>query len=1532
MADVLYVQINDHDSYHQTPLSLDQLHRVPKVPLIRIYGSLRVVGPTNLAYNVLVHVHNFYPYLYLDWWGQNETSVTDHEIEAFQKYLEECIKISFQKRKEVDSDLESDGDQDFHDESTLEPRYIASIILCKGTPIYGYQIGYSTKIKILFLLPLYKTRFFRLINEKKIDFGKFFTRKKKSFYSPNVYEAHINFLTQFMSDFNLYGCGWLELSSCFFRSPVVKQNNIAIDPLKSYLKNFISSKNVLSPDVFPRMGRSLLEIDISTHHIVNRKRLRQSTIHNDFAEFNNKGAKNDIYLTSLEATFNELMYQCTLRKATQSSQLLTKLYSQVFKHIGESRFQKWDNHALHSELLQYVKKLNLPSSTSDVNDYYDSVIRPTLNNEQLQTTFDVVSNNSFSNFCHYRPNVEKNDLIVWRSYEELFKVRKLKVHIHSTDTNSSGAPEHAPPAETTAYLPDVQSSSSDNDGGTDDENTSSQELSSEKLGTKPLESGLAALDEQLFALTQMKQISPLTNEKASMSDKLFSQSLDYLVRHAYELWEFMIPANLLKSNFKKTMRSSGILDIAYTEPFYSLEQDIHPKALVFANRKIIVPFKGAGSEPPVDFKGYIHKPIRSPEEGIFDLPTSNVLRQTWEYMTRPPLKKDVIQWINVTEKKKLFKANHFRSQIEPAVTQTNDFKYSHRVTKLSRNPSGYLNMTLLYMEVHADTQSDLRPDPNRDPISMIIYRFDDANNMFTESAPGNVILISAEGKQFQEFQQQLDNVALTLEINIQCFESEMEMIEKLLLIIDYFDPDILAGYEINSASWGYLIERMRNFYQSNILSRLSRTKMKGNGKYGDKWGYTHTSVIKINGRHMLNLWRILRSEASLTSYSLENVCFHLLHRSIPRFSNLELSIWRNRGKINEIAMFCGYYDSFVSTALEILESQEIIIKNVEQSRLIGIDFYSNFYRGSQYKVESILIRIAKSENILLNSPSKQQVHEMTALNAIPLIMEPDSNFYKSPLVVLDFQSLYPSIMIAYNYCYSTLIGKIEGFKQNQNTVGYLNHVSIPHGLVDILDKNNGINISPNGLLFASSKFRKSILSKMLQEILNMRINTKAVASAFPDDSDLNKVCNSKQLALKLIANVTYGYTSATFSGRMPNSDIADAIVSTGREILAKSIEMIESSEFNAKVVYGDTDSLFVYFPGRSKEDAFKFGKNLAQRVTDFFPDPIKLKFEKVYHPCVLIAKKRYVGNCFEFEEQITPKFEAKGIETIRRDGIPAQQKMVGKTIRILFETKNLSNVKEYVVKQFYKIIFNQVNVKDFSFAKEVRHGSYKNEKYLPPGAILAKEAIKKDPRSEPQYRERIPYLVIKDPSKERIKDRSVSPETYLNSLETDSPLELDFEYYITRVLIPPLERVFNLIGVNVKDWYRNMPKSTKQIIMRRNDILNIGDIIRRRECFRCLENLDTDQTIFCLNCLADKMEVVNDVIMTKRRSNKNVADYTNLCNICNVKNFGNVARDSFNDSCRNADCLIYYGRAKAIMENKIISTETSKIFKELQLQ
>ena len=293
---------------------------------------------------------------------------------------------------------------------------------------------------------------------------------------------------------------------------------------------------------------------------------------------------------------------------------------------------------------------------------------------------------------------------------------------------------------------------------------------------------------------------------------------------------------------------------------------------------------------------------------------------------------------------------------------------------------------------------------------------------------------------------------------------------------------------------------------------------------------------------------------------------------------------------------------------------------------------------------------------------------------------------------------------------------------------------------------------------------------------------------------------------------------------MPCSEIADSIVQTGRETLEKAIALIHSvTRWGAEVVYGDTDSLFVYLKGRTKDDAFKIGDEIAKAVTDMNPRPIKLKFEKVYHPCVLLAKKRYVGFKYESPKQTEPDFDAKGIETVRRDGTPAEQKIEEKALKLLFRTSDLSAVKAYFQSQCTKIMQGRFSVQDFCFAKEVKLGTYADKGPPPPGALIATKRMLRDPRLEPQYGERVPYVVIAGAPGARLFERCVEPERLLH----DEGAELDAEYYINKNLIPPLERIFNLVGANVRQWYDEMPK-VQRIRMLGGPSLRDGETGKRK--------------------------------------------------------------------------------------------------------
>ncbi|KAL2860261.1 hypothetical protein BJX68DRAFT_81444 [Aspergillus pseudodeflectus] len=978
-----------------------------------------------------------------------------------------------------------------------------------------------------------------------------------------------------------------------------------------------------------------------------------------------------------------------------------------------------------------------------------------------------------------------------------------------------------------------------------------------------------------------------------------------------------------------TLSNYGYPTIVYQKPHYSCDDDVPERPRDYAGKEFRLEGIGIHHLPKFDPLGRSHA-LRD-ETSAFSSKSDwqeldKQLRAAstsrfWEFAPVPPSRAEVVAWVETQErelanqKAKSEKQREERearlkalSQIE-GPTQNNEYGFKYSQNQKSTNVEHQAQyMSTMSLELHVNTRGQLSPNPEEDEIVSFFWcvgsEDDDAEDDPSCSQAG--VVFQGEGERPEL------KVSKALSIAWEHEPTELDLINRLVDLVRLYDPDIITGYEVHNGSWGYVIERARNKYEFDLCDELSRVKSQAHGRFGmeaDKWGFNHTSSIRITGRHMVNIWRAMRSEMNLLQYTMENVVFHLLHRRIPHYSFRDLTAWYQSDRPRDFMKVVNYFISRVKLNIEILDANELIPRTSEQARLLGIDFYSVFSRGSQFKVESLMFRIAKPENFMLVSPSRKQVGQQNALECLPLVMEPQSDFYTSPLLVLDFQSLYPSIMIAYNYCYSTFLGRVHSWR-GRNKMGFTDYNRQPRVLELLQDQ---INVAPNGMIYAKPAVRKSLLAKMLAEILETRVMVKTGMKLDKDDKALQRLLNNRQLALKLIANVTYGYTSASFSGRMPCSEIADSIVQSGRETLERAIAFIHSIErWGAEVVYGDTDSLFVYLKGRSREEAFDIGEEIARAVTDMNPHPVKLKFEKVYHPCVLLAKKRYVGFKYEHRDQKEPEFDAKGIETVRRDGTPAEQKIEEKALKLLFRTADLSQVKSYFQSQCTKIMQGRVSVQDFCFARAVKLGTYSEKGTLPAGALISTKKMLEDPRAEPQYGERVPYVVVTGAPGSRLIDRCVTPETLLQ----DAQLDLDAEYYITKNLIPPLERIFNLVGANVRQWYDEMPKFHR---IRRvdgaavavaggksnNPSKTLESYMKSSTCIVCKVKLEDSEVPLCVNCMHHSHISLLDIVARQRQAEQRVANLERVCRSCMDIPFGDDVK------CDSLDCPVFYARTRS---------------------
>lgn len=197
----------------------------------------------------------------------------------------------------------------------------------------------------------------------------------------------------------------------------------------------------------------------------------------------------------------------------------------------------------------------------------------------------------------------------------------------------------------------------------------------------------------------------------------------------------------------------------------------------------------------------------------------------------------------------------------------------------------------------------------------------------------------------------------------------------------------------------------------------------------------------------------------------------------------------------------------------------------------------------------------------------------------------------------------------------------------------------------------------------------------------------------------------------------------------------------------------------------------------------------------------------MYEPCILVTKNRYVGMAYSSATSDKAVFDAKGIETVRRDTCGLVVKTMERSLRLLFATHDLGVVRKYLERQWLKVLSDRMSVADAVFAKEVRLGTYAAERAggngtLPFGALVAERERQRDPRALAPYGQRVPYVLCEGAPGASVSSRVRSPHDLLNNR---GDFKLCSEYYVVAQR-NALDRLLSLAGGDLKSWYKAMPK------------------------------------------------------------------------------------------------------------------------------
>lgn len=472
---------------------------------------------------------------------------------------------------------------------------------------------------------------------------------------------------------------------------------------------------------------------------------------------------------------------------------------------------------------------------------------------------------------------------------------------------------------------------------------------------------------------------------------------------------------------------------------------------------------------------------------------------------------------------------------------------------------------------------------------------------------------------------------------------EFDILNNFVSAVSKFDPDIITGYNIDGYDLPLLVERAD---VHRIDLNFGRNKSKIEQKMQRFW--------RVEGRVVIDAWWNVKREVRPRQESLNAVAKELLgrekHDVNPKKMDEE---WKNRPE--KVMDYCL---EDAKLALDILEHIMVIQKyqHIGTVSMLPLDDVINGITSMM--IDSLMIRFADSKKIGVPGTNRRK---RTGHIEGGYVHTVDPGLYDW-VCVLDFKSMYPSIIIDRNLCFTTRSdeGEIE---------------------------------TPLGVKFKSPEQKKGLLPELLKNLMADRDSAKKLQADAKTEME-EQYYRRVQEAIKILMNSVYGVFASYFY-RFTNLDIGASITAYAREYVKDILKELESE--GLEVIYGDTDSVFFRSPSSNLDGTISFGQKIAERYS---VGAKQLEFEKILQPFFSHgAKKRYVG------KQIWPKESMliRGYETRRTDSFPSQVKALEEVFSHLMKSEiddalNLSKdwvtkVSEGEVEKDSLVISKTVNLK-----------------------------------------------------------------------------------------------------------------------------------------------------------------------------------------------------------------------------------------------
>ncbi|KAI0060994.1 hypothetical protein BV25DRAFT_1870956 [Artomyces pyxidatus] len=909
---------------------------------------------------------------------------------------------------------------------------------------------------------------------------------------------------------------------------------------------------------------------------------------------------------------------------------------------------------------------------------------------------------------------------------------------------------------------------------------------------------------------------------------------------------------------------------AFQEYLHGITHAIHD--IEFVNKRSLWGYRG--DDFALFFKITVTEPRSVPRNGecifreLFSGPV-NTFESNIVYVLRFMIDTKVVgmNWIEVPAGNyKLHKGKNKKSQCQIELSVQWDKFISHA-------PEGAWSkiapLRILSFDIECAGRKGIFPEAQTDPVIQI----------------ANMVTHQGDSRPFVRNVFTLNTCSHIVGSQVLSFEDETKMLEAWRNFVEEVDPDVIIGYNIAGFDLPYLLDRAKALKSTAFpfLGRFKnvKTQTKDTHFSSKAFGQRDSKETVMEGRLQLDVLQYMQREHKLRSYTLNSVCAQFLgeqkedvHHSV--ITDLQNGTSESRRRL---AVYC-LKDAYLPQRL--MDKLMCFVNYTEMARVTGVPFNFLLSRGQSIKVLSQLYRKANEDNYIIPSlkgeGSDEQYEGAT-------VIEPKKGYYDVPIATLDFSSLYPSIMMAHNLCYTTLLDKTT---------------------IDRLDLKKDIDYiqTPNNDFFVTPSRRKGLLPTVLEDLIGARKRAKADLKKETDPFK-RAVLDGRQLALKISANSVYGFTGATV-GKLPCLPISSSVTAYGRQMIEKTKAEVEAEycianghSHNAEVIYGDTDSVMVKFGPNELETVMQMGSQAADLVTQKFVKPIKLEFEKVYFPYLLISKKRYAGLYWTKPEKYD-KMDSKGIETVRRDNCRLVSTVIETCLHKMLISRDVKGAEDYTKQIISDLLQNKVDMSQLVITKALAKSEYAGKQAH---VELAERMKQRDAGSAPALGDRVAYVIVKGIKGAAAYEKSEDP---IYVLENNIPI--DTKYYLENQLSKPLMRIFEpILGEKASSLLSGDHTRTIQIATP-----SVGGLmkfaVKTVTCLGCKTPLRANNSVkngaVCNNCRPRMGELYQKQVSTTSDLQVKFSRLWTQCQRCQ----GSLHQDVL---CTSKDCPIFYMRKKA---------------------